>query len=112
MDFEVPADLKFITTYLQRAKELNEREPIIAYYCQLYCVKLAIQKEVRSPESKQYLISLMNILEEKKQKLAANEAISNEDIGFSHVENFALKIFMNADKEDLNQGSTKYLHLM
>jgi vacuolar protein sorting-associated protein VTA1 len=107
MDLELPVDLKFINTYLQRAKELKERDPVVAYYCQLYCVKLAIQKDIRSPESKQYLISIMNVLEEKKQKLASNEAITNEDIGFSHVENFGLKIFMNADKEDLNQGSTK-----
>lgn len=37
------------------------------------------------------------------------EAISNEAIGFAHVENFALKIFLSADNEDLNAGSTKYI---
>jgi vacuolar protein sorting-associated protein VTA1 len=61
---DLPADLKFINTYLQRSKELKDRDPVISYYCKLYAVKLAIQKENRSPEAKKFLINLMNLLEE------------------------------------------------
>jgi len=30
---DVPEDLKAITPYLKRAEELDERDPVMAYYC-------------------------------------------------------------------------------
>ncbi len=39
--------------------------------------------------------------------LADQEAIQNDIIGFAHVENFALKIFLNADNEDRNGQASK-----
>ena len=32
--------------------------------------------------------------------MAGNEAILNDVVGYAHIENFALKIFVNADNED------------
>jgi vacuolar protein sorting-associated protein VTA1 len=40
--------------------------------------------------------------------LADHEAIQNDTIGYAHVENFALKIFLNADNEDRNGAATKF----
>lgn len=45
---------------------------------------------------------------QEKLALAENEAIKNETIGYAHVENFALKIFLNADNADRNGQATKY----
>ena len=42
-----------------------------------------------------------------KKALAGNEAITNDVVGYAHVENFALKIFVNADNEDRADLSSK-----
>jgi vacuolar protein sorting-associated protein VTA1 len=38
----VPEDLKAIAPYLQRAAELKEREPIVAYYCTFFCLVITL----------------------------------------------------------------------
>lgn len=43
--------------------------------------------------------------------MAGNEAIVNDTIGYAHVENFALKIFLSADNEDRNGQASKYKHV-
>ncbi|KAI8902655.1 Vta1 like-domain-containing protein [Globomyces pollinis-pini] len=107
MDEDPPAELKFIITYLQRAKELDEKEPIISYYCRYYALKLAVEKGAKSKEAEGYLLSLMDKVEKDKLKLIDLEAVKNETIGYAHVENFALKIFLTADNEDRNGQATK-----
>lgn len=42
-----------------------------------------------------------------KAVLADNEAVANEAAGAAHVENFALKVFMNADNEDRSGNTGK-----
>ncbi|KAI9139132.1 Vta1 like-domain-containing protein [Paraphysoderma sedebokerense] len=98
----VPQELSFISPFLQRAAELQNREPILSYYCKFYAVRCAITDgpKNKSNEVKAFLGSLMDNLEQEKTALAGNEAITNETVGMSHVENFALKIFLNADNED------------
>ncbi|KAK6168788.1 hypothetical protein SNE40_019968 [Patella caerulea] len=54
----------------------------------------------KSPDCKHFLVSLMDLLEKKKQQLIDNEAIHNEMVGQAHVENYALKVFLFADNED------------
>ncbi|KAH6574264.1 hypothetical protein BASA62_002527 [Batrachochytrium salamandrivorans] len=95
-----PEELKFVATFLQRGQELREREPIIAYYCNYYSAKLAIEKGATSKESQIFLLNLLDALEQDKVNLAGNEAIGNDVVGYAHVENFALRIFINADNED------------
>lgn len=58
-----PEELKFTTTFLQRAKELQAKEPIVSYYCKLYACKLSIEKSPKSPEAKSFLLTLMDELE-------------------------------------------------
>ncbi|KAI8929796.1 Vta1 like-domain-containing protein [Entophlyctis helioformis] len=104
---EPPEDLKFIGTYLQRAKELQTREPIVAYYCNYYAAKQAIEKGSTSKDSQMFLLSLLDALEQDKKNLAGNEAIANDVVGYAHIENFALKVFINADNEDRNGMASK-----
>ncbi|TPX49843.1 hypothetical protein SeLEV6574_g01236 [Synchytrium endobioticum] len=95
-----PDELKHISAYLQRSQELVNREPILSYFCKYYAVKLAIEKGTKSKEGKAFLLDLMDSLEKEKKELGTSEAITNDVVGYAHVENFALKIFLNADNED------------
>ncbi len=106
MSFAPPAELKFISTYLQRAHELETREPIISYYCKYYAARQAIEHGSTSKESQEFLVQLLDKLEQDKALLANHEAITNETVGFAHIENFALKIFLNADNEDRSGKAT------
>ncbi len=56
-------DFKNIQPFLQRAEELKTREPIIAYYCQFYAAKLAIESPVKTKESQGFLLELLDKLE-------------------------------------------------
>jgi vacuolar protein sorting-associated protein VTA1 len=44
--------------------------------------------------------------------LGNNEAITNDTIGYAHIENFALKIFISADNEDRTGNASKYYILI
>ncbi|KAJ3217741.1 hypothetical protein HK099_005359 [Clydaea vesicula] len=102
----VPVDLKNIQPFLQRSSELQKREPIVSYYCLYYAVKLAIEKGP-TENSRSFLSKLLDHLEQEKKMLSQHEEISNEVVGLAHVENFALRIFNNGDKEDRNGAATK-----
>ncbi|RHZ84818.1 hypothetical protein Glove_74g185 [Diversispora epigaea] len=100
MDMSVPEELKFINTFLQRAQELQKREPVIAYYCNYYSAKLALEKGTKEKESKAFLAKILDLLEQEKKNIGDNEAVTNDIAGEAYVENFALKVFLNADNED------------
>ncbi|KAL1922625.1 uncharacterized protein VTP21DRAFT_10164 [Calcarisporiella thermophila] len=96
----LPEELKFINPYLQRAQELKDHQPVISYYCYYYAAKEAIKKGSKTKDCQIYLSKLLDVLEKQKKELADNEAISDDLVGHAQVENFALKVFMNADNED------------
>jgi vacuolar protein sorting-associated protein VTA1 len=74
-----------------------------------YAAKLALDAPGgKSPEAQTFLLTLLDQLEADKQALGAahEEALTNDTVGYSIVENFALRIFLNADNEDRGgQGS-------
>ncbi|KAI8984716.1 Vta1 like-domain-containing protein [Mycotypha africana] len=96
----IPTDLKYITPYIQRGQELLSRDPILSYYARYYAAKLAIARGPRTKETNAYLSDLLDALETQKQDIGDNEAITNDIVAYAYVENFALKIFLNADNED------------
>ncbi|KAJ1984955.1 hypothetical protein H4R34_000298 [Dimargaris verticillata] len=96
----IPADLRFVGPYLQRARELATHEPIIAYYCQFYAVKLALARGGQAPETQAFLLGLVEDLETKKAALGQEPAILDDETSKSYLHNFALKVFYNADNED------------
>ncbi|CAG8523938.1 2264_t:CDS:2 [Cetraspora pellucida] len=108
----LPEELKFINGFLQRAQELRNREPVIAYYCNFYSVKLALEKGTKSKESKAFLARLLDVLEEEKKALHDNEAVTDNVVGEAYVENFGIKVFMNADNEDRAGKATKLVILL
>ncbi|KAI9492028.1 Vta1 like-domain-containing protein [Zychaea mexicana] len=105
---EIPADIKYIAPYIQRGQELSERDPIVSYYAQYYAVKMAISKGPSNKETNAYLSQLLDKLEQVKTALGANnEAITSDLVGYAHLENFALKVFLNADNEDRSGKASK-----
>ncbi|KAM0746616.1 DUF605-domain-containing protein [Meredithblackwellia eburnea MCA 4105] len=96
----VPTELKPIAPYLTRANELVKADPPIAYWCTYYALQLAMTLGPKEQESNQFLFTLMDKLETTKTELASNDAVSNDIAASAYVENFALKIFSQADKED------------
>ncbi|KAJ1982055.1 hypothetical protein H4R35_000448 [Dimargaris xerosporica] len=96
----IPADLRFVGPYLQRARELAAHEPIIAYYCQFYAVKLALARGSQAPETQAFLLGLVEDLEGKKAALGQEPAILDDETGRGYLHDFALKVFYNADNED------------
>ncbi|GJJ74526.1 vacuolar protein sorting-associated protein VTA1 [Entomortierella parvispora] len=102
----VPEGLKNITPFLQRAAQLQERDPIVSYYANYYAAKLAIGKA--SKDNRDFVEALLNTLEKQRKDIGENEAISSDLVGYAHIENFAIKIFSRADDEDrAGQGSQK-----
>ncbi|KAF9548026.1 hypothetical protein EC957_007309 [Mortierella hygrophila] len=104
----VPEALKSITPFLQRAAQLQEREPVVSYYSNYYAAKLAIQKASKDNSCRPFIVELLDVLEKQRKDMGENEAITSELVGYAHVENFAIKIFGKADDEDrAGQGSQK-----
>ncbi|XP_071819338.1 vacuolar protein sorting-associated protein VTA1 homolog [Apostichopus japonicus] len=110
-DIPVPDTLKPIRPYMLLAKQHDNRDKIISYFCMRYAMETAMRLDKRSPEDKTFLFTLMGVLEKRKQELADNEDFQNEMICNSHVENYAIKMFSYADNEDragrFNQNLTK-----
>ncbi|KAK4517593.1 uncharacterized protein ATC70_000933 [Mucor velutinosus] len=107
MSLKIPDEIKYITPYVQRGQEVASRDPVVSYYAQYYAAKLAIARGPRTKETTDYLSHLLDALETQKQAIGANEAITDDLVGYAHVENFALKIFINADNEDRAGKSSK-----
>lgn len=112
MDVPVPpAALKIISPYMKLAKEYDKRDEVVAYYCRVYCIQKGISTDSKSPDCKQFLLTLMDVLEKAKKDLAAKgaEAVTNEIVGQAHVEGMALNLFAFADQEDRKSNFTKGL---
>lgn len=54
-----------------------------------------------------FLLALMDWLEEAKKIHKDNDAVSNEVAAQAHLENYALKLFLYADKQDREQNFGK-----
>lgn len=67
---ECPASLHFLVPFLQRAVEMSEAQPVLAYYCKYYAVSLALKggpaKFQRTPETDAFLAKLFDDLETVK----------------------------------------------
>lgn len=99
--------LKLIMPYLQRADEVFDQEPIVAYWCTYYAAQLGISVKAKDAHSRNTLLALLDLLERMKQNIGEVEAMEVEDTSAAYVENFALKVFGIADNEDRNGKSTR-----
>lgn len=97
---EVPASLKAIAHYLKTAQEHDTRDPIVSYWCRLYALQLGLKINSQGVEERKFLIYVMDWLETTKKANADNESITHEVAAQAYLENYALKLFLYADKQD------------
>ncbi|KAI0814797.1 Vta1 like-domain-containing protein [Irpex lacteus] len=103
----VPAELKPITPYLQRAEEVKATDPIIAYWCAYHAAQIGISLKVKEPNARTFLFNLLGTLEALKADIGPNDAIDDESASSAYVENFALRVFSMADNEDRKGNATR-----
>lgn len=104
--------MKAIQSFLQRASETREKEPLISYHCQMYAAQLALNH----PERKQtanmdiFLNELINRLDQEKNELSKHHTygaiLKNQDACYEYLSKFALKVFLLADQEDRHGKAT------
>jgi vacuolar protein sorting-associated protein VTA1 len=121
----VPPELKAILPYLQRADELKKQDSIISYWCKIirlnypavtkasrpgtyYAAQLGIGLKARDNLSRDLLFALLGVLEKMKADIGPNDAVDIESVSSAYVEQFALRVFENADNEDRNGRATRY----
>lgn len=97
---EVPATLKPIAHYLKTAQEHDARDAIVSYWCRLYALQLGLKINSQGLEERKFLIQVMDWLETTKKAHSENESITNEVAAQAYLENYALKLFLYADKQD------------
>ena len=94
-DMAVPISLKAIKPYLERANELQSKDPVVAYHCRLYALQEAMRIRATLPkEDMGFVMGLMDTLEKQKSELGE---LDNPSV---LVENFAQDLFQRADDAD------------
>ena len=124
-----PQELRAIAPYLQRANELKNQEPVIAYWCTscsllsfhlksnlkflpfspgtYYAAQLGIATKSKDLTARKFLGELLGTLESVKKEIGPNDAIDDENASSAYVESFALKVFNVADTEDRRGQATR-----
>lgn len=103
----VPSELKIIAPFTSRAQELSKKDPVIAYYCLYHAIQTGISAKTKEKETKLFLMDMMTALEKMKEQLKEHKEVSNDEAAAKYIENFALKVFTNADNEDRKGGSNR-----
>ncbi|XP_064627912.1 vacuolar protein sorting-associated protein VTA1 homolog [Lineus longissimus] len=105
----LPAQFKPIQHHMKTAQEIDSRKPgnpVVCYWCRMYCLQKAMSIDKSTPECRTYIIQLMNYLEAVKKAAKDNEhadesqGMLSETVGGSIVEDYATKVFNYADQED------------
>ncbi|XP_011182819.1 vacuolar protein sorting-associated protein VTA1 homolog [Zeugodacus cucurbitae] len=95
-----PLTLKQIQHFLKIAQEHDSRDIVVAYWARLYALQIGLKISTQQPDETKLLLGIMDWLETTKKQHAENEAITNEVAAQAHLENYALKLFLYADKQD------------
>ncbi|GAA5972500.1 hypothetical protein JCM21900_005828 [Sporobolomyces salmonicolor] len=103
----VPSELKPISPYLARATELAIADPVISYWCTYYALQQAMTLGAKDAESQVFLFALMDKLEAMKAEHENNDAVTEDHAASAYIEDFALKIFAQADSEDRKAKATR-----
>ncbi|KAH8275000.1 hypothetical protein KR018_008741 [Drosophila ironensis] len=108
MDFPpCPPSLKSIQHFLKLAQEHDARDVVIAYWARLYALQVGLKASTQTGEETKLLLAIMDWLEQVKKQQAENEAVTNEVAAQAHIENYALKLFLYADKQDREENFGK-----
>ena len=72
-----------------------------------YAAQLGIGLKLKDTPSRTFLVHLLDLLEKLKAEIGANDAIYDDAASAAYVENFAVKIFAMADREDRKGAATR-----
>lgn len=92
---ELEEQKKLLLPFLQRAEEIQQVEPKVAYYCRMYAVDQGLRIPKRVKEIDGLINAALRQLEKDKPKLQID--LANDKY---HCENFAMNIFDRADRTD------------
>ncbi|XP_062137194.1 vacuolar protein sorting-associated protein VTA1 homolog [Drosophila sulfurigaster albostrigata] len=102
-----PPSLKSIQHFLKLAQEHDSRDVVIAYWARLYALQIGLKASSQSAEETKLLLAIMDWLEQMKKQHVDNEALTNDIAAQAHIENYALKLFLYADKQDREENFGK-----
>ena len=72
-----------------------------------FAAQLGIGLKLKDSAARHFLFDLLGLLERIKTDLGANDAVHDEAASAAYIENFALRVFANADAEDRKGNSTR-----
>jgi len=102
-----PASLRPIQHFLKIATEHDNRDVVVAYWARLTALQKGLEIDKSSPDALAVLLPIMEWLEGQKKVHAENDAVVNEVVASAHIENYAMKLFLYADKSDRAGNFTK-----
>jgi len=95
-----PPSLKSVAHFLKLASEHDARDPVVSYWARLTALQTGMTLDKSSKEALAVLLPLMDWLEAEKGRHADNDAVANEVAASAYIENYAMKLFLAADKLD------------
>jgi len=104
---EPPMQLKAIQSYMRVAQDVERYDPVVAYWLRLYSTDYALKIDKDSPESKEFLSTLISWLEKYRKSNEGNETVTNRTVGEAHFENFVMSLFNKADTLDCQGTANK-----
>lgn len=72
-----------------------------------YAAQVGIALKPKETASRNFLFTLLGLLEQLKKDIGPSDAIDNDAVSSAYIENFALKIFAAADNEDRRGAATR-----
>jgi len=102
-----PVSLRPIQHFLKIATEHDSRDVVVAYWARLTALQKGLEIDKSSPDALAILLPLMEWLESQKKVHKENDAVVNEVVASAHIENYAMKLFLYADKSDRAGNFTK-----
>ncbi|GMM45611.1 Vta1 protein [Pichia kluyveri] len=101
---DIPVSLKpLVGSYIQRAQELSNVQPLISYFCYLYAAQLIMESQLHLTDSNAtiYIEVLLNTIEDERTEFQEKmpqfmDVLSDKEKSFKLILGFSLNIFKNA----------------
>ncbi|ODV91312.1 hypothetical protein CANCADRAFT_3022 [Tortispora caseinolytica NRRL Y-17796] len=109
----LPSSLAAVQPFITRAKELENSEPVVSYYCKLFAVQQILANKLHTidTEAMTATTALLDTIEQEKLHLKASDAyasIVNDDMAAeAYVEMFANRILDSADLQVKSHKASK-----
>ncbi|KAG8703191.1 hypothetical protein FRC08_003017 [Ceratobasidium sp. 394] len=103
---QVPADLKHVLPFLQRAQEVRARDPYVCYWSLYYVAHLGMGRP-KTKENKHFLAAVVDQLEGMKRSMKTRRQITDEAAGSLYIRRFGFNVFEAANNEDIQGNASR-----